>query len=143
MGGTVFSLADLHWFGFGLLEVPKEERVRRLTAELERVKRAGPPPNATQREKSFHRFLASRKDLRSLAETWADGPTIAPKKNVLDQAAERRIAELKRDLEAWSREAGKAAKQHEEYRQELLSLLAKHHISADAYPEAKNLRLDD
>ena len=108
MGGTVFSSADLHWFGFGSLQVPREERVERLTAELERAKRGGLPPNATKREREFHRFLASHKNLRFLAESWADEPDIAPTKTELDHATEQRIATLKRDLAAWAKKTNSA-----------------------------------
>lgn len=139
---TVFSLADFDWFGVGDLEVPREERKQRIQAELRRWRDMGLSQRPTRLQRKLYRAIQTDKVLDMIAESLADQPSIAPDRPSLDRAAETKIAELKRDIAVYATQARSAAARHESSRQELLTLLAKHHISPHTYPETLALSLD-
>ncbi|MEO1969566.1 MAG: hypothetical protein ABGW87_12745 [Sphingomonadaceae bacterium] len=140
-GGTIFTYADLDWFGAGGVEVPREERKERIKKELIRQRQQGLPPNPTQRERELHEALQLSIVLDLIADRLADQPCVAPVRKPIDSNTEQRIAELKRDLAAFANQARNAVNMHEKLRQELRTLLAKHHIAEDTYPEARKLVL--
>lgn len=140
-GGTIFTYADLDWFGNGGIEVPREERKDRIKKELIRQRQQGLPPNPTKRQRELHEALQLPMVIDSIADRLADEPCVAPNRNPIDRVSEQRITHLKRDIAAFANQARSAAKMHENLRQELLQLLAQNHISEDNYPETQKLKL--
>lgn len=140
-GGTLFTFADLNWFGAGGHEVPREERVRRIKHELLRQSRLELSASASARQRELHELLQYGMWRDHLAEQLADLPNPAPQRKLLDRRAEQRIADLKRDLAAHENKVRSAIAAHEALRQKLLSMLAEYHLSEDQYPEARKLTL--
>lgn len=140
-GGTVFTFADLDWFGAGGHEVAREERVRRIKDELLRQSRLALPATATPRQRELHDLLQHEMWRNRLAGQLADQPDTATARKPLDRKAEQRIAELKRDLVAHANQVRSAINAHENLRQDLLRLLAENHLPEDQYPEARKLKL--
>lgn len=140
-GGTIFTYADLDWFGAGGIEVPRDERKERIKKELMRQRQQGLPANPTRRQKELHEALQLTMVLDLIADRLADQPCIAPDRRPVDRADEQRISQLKRDLVAYANQARSAVQMHESLRQELCKLLARNHISEENYPEAQKLKL--
>lgn len=140
-GGTIFTYADLDWFGAGGIEVPREERLERIKKELIRQRQQGLPPNPTRTQRELHEALQLAAVVDLVADRLADQPCIAPDRKPVDRADEQRIAQLKRDLAAYANQVRSAVQMHESLRQELRTLLARNHISEDTYPETQKLKL--
>lgn len=140
-GGTIFTYADLDWFGAGGIEVPREERRERIRKELIRQRQQGLPPNPTKKQRELHEALQLTMVLDLIADRLADQPCIAPDRKPIDRADEQRIAQLKRDLAAFANQARSAVQMHESLRQELRKLLARNHISEESYPETQKFKL--
>lgn len=140
-GGTIFSYADLDWFGAGGVEVPRDERKERIKKELIRQRQQGLPANPTRAQRELHEALQLSMMVDLIADRLADQPCIAPERPSLDRAAEQRITQLKRELAAFEKQARQAIQMHESLRQELSKLLAQHHISEENYPEARKLKI--
>ena len=64
-GGTIFTYADLDWFGAGGVEVPREERKERIKKELIRQRQQGLPPNPSQRDRASGRWRLAHPDLEN------------------------------------------------------------------------------
>ena len=140
-GGTIFTYADLDWFGAGGVEVPREERKERIKKELIRQRQQGLPANPTRKDKELHEALQLSMMIDLIADQLADLPCVAPERPSLSRATEQRITQLKRELGAFANQARRAADMHESLRQELRKLLALHHISEENYPEVRKLEL--
>ena len=140
-GSTIFTYADLDWFGAGGIEVPREERKERIKKELIRKRQQGLPPNPTKRQRELHEALQLSIVIDLIADRLADQPCIAAVRNPIDRESEQRIAQSKRELAAFAKQARSAVEMHESLRQELRKLLAQNHISEENYPEVQKLRL--
>jgi polyhydroxyalkanoate synthesis regulator phasin len=138
-GGTVFTYADLGWFGAGSEEVPRSERVKRIEEELLRQSQLALPECAKHRQRELHEMLQVGFVRKEIAEQLADQPCRPPKRKPLTQRAEQRIADLRRDLTAYAKQARSAADMHETLRRELLKLLAEYQLSESQYPETRKL----
>ena len=139
-GRTVISAAkNPNWFGSAGVNIPREQREAELREELNRNRKAE-GSKWSEVESHLRKALQERRDAEAI-EALIDLPGQAIEKTILDEAIERRLYELKRDIRAYAGKARSALDVHEQLRQDLVQLLAKHRLPETAYPEARKFKL--
>lgn len=135
---------DLDWFGAGSEEDPayraaveKYEAAKAVFHKIRAERPVGAKPKSQQARDYKRRYDAAFEAM----EAARPKPRAAQQRQGLSPEVEQRIANLKRDLAMYEKQARQALASHEDHRQELAKLLAAHGIPDSTYPETRKLEL--